>query len=250
MTGSRRGIGRAIALHLGRAGFDVVLNGLGDAASVADLLAELGAAGVDGHYVPADVASRDGRAALITSARERFGRLHLLVNNAGVAPDVRADILDATEESYERVMRVNLQGPYFLTQSVARWMIEQRSAGDAGPYAIVNIGSMSAEAASVARGEYCISKAGVGMATRLWAVRLAEHGIGVYEIRPGLIRTDMTAGVAAKYDALIAEGVVPERRWGTPDDVGAAVGMLARGELPYATGQILHLDGGLLLPRL
>ena len=172
------------------------------------------------------------------------------MNNAGVAPSVRADLLEAGEESFDRLLRVNLKGPYFLTQSVARWMIEQKEASDDWTGCIVNVTSVSATVASPNRGEYCVSKAGLAMASRLWAVRLAELGIPVYEVRPGIIRTDMTAGVAGTYDALIADGLVPERRWGTPEDVGRAVAVLAAGEMPYATGAVLVVDGGLTLPRL
>ncbi len=182
--------------------------------------------------------------------RERLGRLHVLVNNAGVAPEVRADLLEAGEESFDRVLRVNLKGPYFLTQSVARWMVEQRGAVADYAGCIVNVTSISATVASPSRGEYCVSKAGLAMASRLWAVRLAELGIAVYEVRPGIVDTDMTAGVRERYDALIRAGLVPERRWGTPEDVGRAVAALATGEMPYATGAVLVVDGGLTLPRL
>ncbi len=174
----------------------------------------------------------------------------MLVNNAGVAPSVRADVLDAGEESFERLLRVNLQGPYFLTQAVARFMIEQKERDAAWTGAIVNVTSVSATVASTNRGDYCVSKAGLAMASQLWAVRLAEHGIPVYEVRPGIVRTDMTAGVAAKYDALIESGVVPQRRWGEPDDVGRVVAALARGDAPYSTGAVIVVDGGLTIPRL
>ncbi len=239
VTGGARGIGRAIAEALARENHDV---------AIADL--QEGPPGGDAFFVRADVADAASRAALFEAVRKRFGRLHVLVNNAGVAPKVRADILEASEESYERVMRINLQGPYFLTQAAARWMIEQKQADDAFTGCIINISSISAEVASPSRGEYCLSKAGVAMATRLWAVRLAEFGIPVYEIRPGIIRTDMTAGVKEKYDKLIAEGLLLQPRWGTPEDVGKAAAMLARGDLAYATGQILNLDGGLTVGRL
>jgi NAD(P)-dependent dehydrogenase (short-subunit alcohol dehydrogenase family) len=174
----------------------------------------------------------------------------VLVNNAGVAPFNRTDLLEATEESFVRLMRINLKGPYFLTQVVARWMIEQHETDANFAGVIVNVSSVSATAASVNRGDYCISKAGLAMATQLWAVRLAEFGICVYEVRPGVIRTDMTEGVKEKYDRLIAEGLTVERRWGTPEDVGRAVAVLAKGELSYATGNVIHVDGGLSLRRL
>ena len=201
-------------------------------------------------YVAADVSSRGDRQRLLETIEKHFDKLNVLVNNAGIAPRVRADVLDASEESFDEVISVNLKGPYFLTQAVARWMIRQRQADPFFRGCIINIGSISATVASLPRGEYCISKAGIAMATRLWAVRLAEFGIGVYEIRPGIIATDMTAAVKSKYDALIAGGLLLEKRWGTPDDVGRAAAMLARGDLPYASGSVLVLDGGLTLPRL
>jgi len=172
------------------------------------------------------------------------------VNNAGVAPKVRADILEATEESYDWVMNINLKGPYFLTQAVANWMIAQckKDADFAG--CIVNISSISATVASPSRGEYCLSKAGVSMATRLWATRLGEFNIPVYEVRPGVIKTDMTATVQEKYDKLIAEGLMVQARWGYPEDIGKAVASLVRGDLAYSTGQVIMVDGGMTLQRL
>jgi NAD(P)-dependent dehydrogenase (short-subunit alcohol dehydrogenase family) len=187
---------------------------------------------------------------LLETIEKHFGKLNVLVNNAGIAPRVRADVLEASEDSFDELISVNLKGPYFLTQMIARWMILQKNTDSAFRGCIINIGSISATVASVTRGEYCISKAGIAMATRLWAVRLAEFGIAVYEIRPGIIATDMTAAVKSKYDALIAGGLLLEKRWGTPDDVGKAAAMLARGDLPYASGSALILDGGLTLPRL
>jgi NAD(P)-dependent dehydrogenase (short-subunit alcohol dehydrogenase family) len=201
-------------------------------------------------YAQADISDTAARAKLMLAVREKFGRLHVLVNNAGVAPKVRADILEATEESFEWVLKVNLQGPYFLTQQCAQWMIEQKKTGPDWRGCVVNISSVSATVASVNRGEYCISKAGLAMATQLWAARLGEFDIPVYEIRPGLIQTDMTAAVHGKYDQLIAAGLLAQSRWGEPDDVGKAVAVLARGELGYSTGQVLMVDGGLTLRRL
>ncbi len=187
---------------------------------------------------------------MLASIRKRFGRLDVLVNNAGVAPDVRADILQAGPESFDRLININLRGPYFLTQACANWMIEQQSASPDFRGVVVNVSSVSANVASVNRGDYCISKAGVAMATQLWAVRLAEFGIDVFEVRPGIIATDMTAGVTEKYDKLIAGGLTLNKRWGTPQDVGRAVAMLAAGKLTYATGQVLVVDGGLTNRRL
>jgi NAD(P)-dependent dehydrogenase (short-subunit alcohol dehydrogenase family) len=187
---------------------------------------------------------------MLHEIKTRFGCLNVLVNNAGVAPKTRADILEATEESYDRVMNINLKGPYFLTQAVAGWMIAQRQESPDFKGCIANISSISATVASPSRGEYCLSKAGVSMATQLWAVRLGEFGIPVYEVRPGVIQTDMTAVVKHKYDKLIAEGLTVQPRWGFPQDVGKVVASLARGDFPYSTGQVIMVDGGLTLQRL
>jgi NAD(P)-dependent dehydrogenase (short-subunit alcohol dehydrogenase family) len=217
---------------------------------VAAILGELDTLGVPWRYAQGDVSSTADRAQLLDTVRREFGRLDVLVNNAGVASPGRKDLLDADEAAWDQVLGVNLKGPYFLTQAAARWMIEQRRIDAAFRGVIVNISSVSAEVVSVNRGDYCISKAGLTMATRLWASRLAEYGIDVYGVQPGVIRSDMTAGVAEKYDRLIAAGGTLEPRWGTPEDVGRAVAALVRGELPYATGQILKIDGGLTIPRL
>jgi NAD(P)-dependent dehydrogenase (short-subunit alcohol dehydrogenase family) len=250
VTGGSRGIGRGIAEALADSGFDLAINGVRDAAEVARVVDALTDRGVDVCYFRGDVSQAADREAIVDAVRRRFGRLDVLVNNAGVAPNVRADILEATEESFDRVVGINLKGPYFLTQLVARWMIEQHQANDGYRGEIVNVSSVSATEASINRGDYCISKAGVAMATQLWAHRLAEFGIAVYEVRPGIITTDMTAPVKEKYDRLIANGLTVENRWGTPEDIGRAVAMLARGELTYATGNVLHIDGGLTLRRL
>jgi NAD(P)-dependent dehydrogenase (short-subunit alcohol dehydrogenase family) len=250
VTGGTRGIGLGIARCLAEEGFDLVLCGLREEPRVAPALEELRKKGAEALYVLADVGEKPDRERLITAVRERFGRLHVLVNNAGVAPAVRADLLEAGEESFDRLLRINLRGPYFLTQAVARWMIDQKRSQPGFSGCIVNVTSMSATVASTNRGEYCMSKAGLAMATRLWAVRLAEFDIPVYEVRPGIIRTDMTAAVADRYDRLIGEGLVPQARWGEPEDVGRVVAMLARGELTYSTGAVLVVDGGLTIPRL
>jgi NAD(P)-dependent dehydrogenase (short-subunit alcohol dehydrogenase family) len=239
-----------VARALAAEGFDLVLCGRRGEAEVGEVLAELRAAGAAVGYERADVGERADRARLVSALRERFARLHVLVNNAGLAPRERLDLLEATEESFERILRVNLQGPYFLTQALARFMLEQRRADPAWTGCIVNVTSMSATVASTNRGEYCVSKAGLAMASRLFAVRLAAEGIPVYEVRPGIIRTDMTAPVAGKYDRLIGEGLVPQGRWGLPEDVGRVVGALARGDAPYSTGAVVAVDGGLTLPRL
>jgi 3-oxoacyl-[acyl-carrier protein] reductase len=250
VTGGSRGIGLGIAEALAESSFDLAINGLRDAAAVGDIVQSLMDRGAEVLYCRGDVAIAAERQAILDAVRTRFGRLDVLVNNAGVAPTTRADILEASEQSFDRLISINLKGPYFLTQLAARWMIEQRGADAAISGVIVNISSVSATEASINRGDYCISKAGVAMATQLWAHRLAEFGIAVYEVRPGIIATDMTAAVKEKYDKLIAEGLTVENRWGLPEDVGRAVAMLARGDLTYATGNVLNIDGGLTLRRL
>jgi 3-oxoacyl-[acyl-carrier protein] reductase len=250
VTGGARGIGLGIARRLAADGFNLAVNGRRDEADVGDALAELRTAGAEVLYCQADVADAERRQKMVGAIRSKFGRLDVLVNNAGVAPELRADLMDATEESFDRLIGINLKGPYFLTQLVARWMAEQRQADNAFAGVVVNVSSVSATVASTSRGDYCISKAGVAMATKLWAARLAEFGIQIYEIRPGLITTDMTASVKEEYDELIADGLTLDPRWGTPDDVGRAVAVLARGELSYATGNVFRIDGGLTLARL
>jgi NAD(P)-dependent dehydrogenase (short-subunit alcohol dehydrogenase family) len=250
VTGGTRGIGLGIALKLAEAGFTLVITGRRTGEEVQPVLHRLGQHSSQSIYLQADVALAADRQRLLQTIETRFGRLDLLVNNAGIAPRIRADVLDAAEESFNELIATNLRGPYFLTQAVAAWMIRQRANHPLAQRSIINIGSVSATVASVNRGDYCISKAGIAMATKLWAVRLAEYGIAVYEVRPGIIETDMTEGVKGKYDALIEGGILLEKRWGTPEDVGAAVSVLARGELSYATGAVLVLDGGLTLARL
>jgi 3-oxoacyl-[acyl-carrier protein] reductase len=217
---------------------------------VKPVLDELRQHGTNVHYSAADIARPDDRARLVDDVRARAGAVNALVNNAGRAPRVRADLLDATEESFEDLVRTNLQGPYFLTQAIARDQLDRRRADPSFEASIIFITSVSAEMASVNRGEYCVSKAGLSMAVRLFALRLAEHGIPVYEVRPGIIATDMTAAIRDSYDRRIDDGLVPDRRWGHPGDVGRVVTALARGDLPYATGSVIHVDGGLSVPRL
>ena len=214
VTGGRRGIGFGIARHLAADGFDVAICGTSAESDSAEAAAALAAEGGEALYVQADISNPDDRAALLAGVRERFGRLDCLVNNAGVAPRVRADILEAGEEEFERLMRINLQGPYFLSQAVGNWMAEQKGADAAFAGSIVFITSISASVASINRGEYCISKAGLAMAAKLFAVRMAEFGVGVYDVRPGIIATDMTAKVKDAYDTLLAEGLALQRRWG------------------------------------
>ncbi|HAK96896.1 MAG TPA: 3-ketoacyl-ACP reductase [Planctomycetes bacterium] len=249
VTGGTRGIGLGIARALAAEGFSLCLNGVRDESKVAEALGELRRT-TDVVYAAADIGTAEGRARVIEACRRAFGRLDMLVNNAGVAPAVRADLLDASEESFDAVIAVNLKGPYFLSRDAAKWMREERREDPARACAIVNIGSISAYTASVNRGEYCVAKAGLGMATKLFAARLAEDGINVYELRPGIVATDMTAGVKEKYDRLIAGGVTPIRRWGTPEDVGAAVVAIARGLLPFSTGAVIDVDGGFHLRTL
>ncbi len=250
VTGGTRGIGLGIARALAREGWDLVLSGIRPAAEIAPVIAELQALGGTVTYLAADVSSRDARAALAAAVRTRYGAINALVNNAGRAPRVRADLLEATEESFEELMRTNLQGPYFLTQALSRDMLVRRQADHTFRAAIVFVTSVSAEMASPNRGEYCVSKAGLSMAAKLFATRLAPNGIDVYEVRPGIISTDMTAGVRQVYDERIADGLVPAQRWGHPEDVGRAVAALVRGDVPYATGSVIHVDGGLAVPRL
>jgi NAD(P)-dependent dehydrogenase (short-subunit alcohol dehydrogenase family) len=250
VTGGTRGIGLGIARALAREGWDLVLNGLRPPADVTPVVNELRALGRDVTYSAADVSSTHARATFVDGIRSRYGALNAIVNNAGRGPRVRADLLDATEDSFEELLRTNLQGPYFLTQALAKDIVAKREADATFRASIVFVTSVSAEMASPNRGEYCVSKAGLAMAVQLFAVRLAEHGIPVYEVRPGIINTDMTAGVRDVYDRRIESGLVPERRWGQPEDVGKAVVSLVRGDLPYATGTIIHIDGGLSLSRL
>lgn len=248
ITGGSRGIGAGIARALVEDGFAVAITGRRTEEQVLPFLSELRSIQPEAIYLAADVADAEARSRLLESVRQRFGRLDVLVNNAGIAPRVRADILEETEESYDEVLGTNLKGPFFLTQQAARWMMQQDKS--ATHRAIINVSSISATVASVNRASYCVSKAGVAMATSLWAVRLAEYGIGVYEIRPGIVATDMTSVVQAKYDSLIASGLLLEKRWGTPEDIGRAARMLARGDLAYSTGAVLMLDGGLTVARL
>ena len=247
VTGGTRGIGLGIARALAREGWSLAVCGLRAREHVTDVIGELSANGGDVQYWPADIGSHSDRTQLLASVVAHFGSLHALVNNAGRAPRVRADLLAATEESFEEVVRTNLQGPYFLTQAVARMFVQQ-PAGTSR--AIVFVTSVSAEMATPHRGEYCVSKAGLSMAAKLFATRLAPDRIPVYEVRPGVIATDMTAGVKEMYDKRIAEGLIPEGRWGQPEDIGRAVAALLRGDVSYATGTIFTVDGGLSIPRL
>lgn len=251
VTGGGRGIGAGIVDALAAESWNVAFCGRTEPEKMQARCAEIEAKyNVRALYVQCDVSDRDDRAAMFDKVLAEFGELNALVNNAGVAPLERADILNATEESYDRVMNINLKGPYFLTQLVANYMVKQKTANPDFNAAIINVCSVSATVASVSRGEYCLSKAGVAMATMLWAVRLAEYDIPVFEIRPGIIKSDMTAAVTAKYDKLIAEGLTLQPRWGLPEDVGKAAAAFLRGDFPYSTGQSVNVGGGMELGRL
>jgi NAD(P)-dependent dehydrogenase (short-subunit alcohol dehydrogenase family) len=250
VTGGGRGIGRGIVIALAKAGWQVAFSYRGNTEAAQATLAEIVAAGGEGLAVQADGSSTADRAKLVGAVLEQFGGIDLLVNNAGMAPRVRNDLLEMSEASYDEVMETNLKGAFFLTQHVARVMVEQQRAEPDKMPVIINIGSISSDTSSTNRGEYCISKAGMSMMTLLFADRLAAEGIRVYEVRPGIIETDMTAGVKAKYDKSIAEGLLPIRRWGQPEDVARAVVALAEGVLPYSTGEVIHVDGGFHIRRL
>ena len=249
ITGGSRGIGFGIAKHLAQNGFDLAVNGVREEKAVANALQELRNTGADILYCQGDVSLTDDRKKIVEQVKNHFGKLHVLVNNAGVAPKERKDILETTEESFDRLMATNLKSAYFLSQHVANWMIEQKKADTSFTSCIINISSVSATVAHVNRGEYCVSKAGMSMITKLFAVRLGEFDIPVYEVRPGVIDTDMTVSVKEKYDKLFEEGIAVQKRWGYPDDVGKAVSALVLGNFPYSTGQVIMVDGGITLSR-
>jgi 3-oxoacyl-[acyl-carrier protein] reductase len=250
VTGGTRGIGFGIARALAGDGWDLALCGLRSEAAVTGAIETLRQSGAAVLYTATDLAVAADRARLIAAVRGRFGVVNALVNNAGRGSRVRLDLLDAQEDDFEALLRVNLQAPYFLAQAVARDQVERRRADPAFDASIVFVTSVSAEMVSVNRGDYCVSKAGLSMAARLFAVRLADAGIAVYEVRPGIVDTDMTRPVHDAYDRRIAEGLVPARRWGTPEDVGRIVAALLREPASYATGTVIHVDGGLSIPRL
>jgi 3-oxoacyl-[acyl-carrier protein] reductase len=261
ITGASRGIGRGIALELAKLGYDLVINYARNAEAAKktakDCIAAARKAGrtIRAEICQADISKSPGRRKLVEFTRSTFGWISLLVNNAGVAPDVRADILEASEQSFDRLMAINVKGPYFLTQQVGKWMIEQVCSPQPAARApirlkIITITSISAYTASTNRGDYCVSKAALSMLTPLFATRLAANGINVYEIRPGIIATDMTGPVKEKYDRLIADGLTPIQRWGTPEDVGRAVAAVASDAFPFSTGEVINVDGGFHLRRL
>lgn len=250
VTGGTRGIGLGVAIELAKSGFDLAVNGVREEAAVKPVLEDLMKLGVQVIYVRGDVSNKDDRQRMINEIISRFGKINVLINNAGIAPPERKDILEATEESFEYVLKVNLQGPYFLTQLVANEMIGYKMENPEDFFCIVNVSSVSAIVASTNRGEYCISKAGIAMATKLWAARLGEFNIPVYEIQPGVIKTDMTSGVQEKYDRLFQQGLAIQQRWGTPEDIGKVAAAMALGNMPYSTGQVVMVDGGMTVQRL
>src|SRR5271163_3437538 len=255
VTGSSRGLGRGVAETLAQAGFSVAIHYASNkeaaettAASCKKLAPH---AGQKFAIVGGNIGLAADRQRLFDEVLTAYGHLDALVNNAGVAPRVRADITEATEEIFDEVVGINLKGPYFLSQLAARyWLANPGRSRIRGGYKLLFVTSLSASTASINRGEYCISKAGLAMATQLWAVRLADVGVQVMELRPGIMATDMTAGVKEKYDKLLAEGLVPQKRWGEPKDVGLAVKAILEGHFPFSTGDVINVDGGFHLRRL
>ena len=250
ITGGSRGIGLGIAKELAKAGYNLAINGVRHQEAVQPILNELKNLGVEVIYAREDISKKEDRQQIFKTVISEFGELNVLVNNAGVAPKEREDILNASEESFEYVLDINLKGPYFLTQLFANHMVEKKKKNPGFACSIINVSSVSATVASVNRGEYCISKAGIAMATKLWAARLGEFNIPVYEIQPGIIKTDMTSGVTQKYDTLFEQGLTIQKRWGLPEDVGKVAAAMATEMLPYSTGQVVLVDGGLTIQRL
>jgi 3-oxoacyl-[acyl-carrier protein] reductase len=249
VTGGSRGIGLGIVKSLATQGFDIAINGVRPIEAIEDVIETIKAMGVDVIYCQGNIAVMADRKKILKQVKDHFGRLNILVNNAGIAPKERRDVLNTSEESFDEVIDTNLKGTYFLTQEAANWMIAQKKVSSDVECCIINVTSISATVASVNRGEYCVSKAGLSMVTQLFAVRLGEYDIPVYEVRPGIINTDMTAGVKEKYDYLIVKGLCVQPRWGQPDDVGKCISALASGNFPYSTGQVFMVDGGLTIPR-
>jgi NAD(P)-dependent dehydrogenase (short-subunit alcohol dehydrogenase family) len=245
VTGGRRGIGRGVCLALASAGFDIAIVDLEDDEASRATLADIRTNGVDARFVQGDIAAIATHASIVESVYDAFGTIDCLVNNAGVSVHKRGDLLDVAPDSFDRVIGINLRGTFFLTQAAARRMVAEQRRPDAPVRSIVTISSINAWLVGVDRGEYCIAKSGLTMLTKLFAVRLAAHGIHTYEVRPGIIETDMTAPAREKYDRLIGAGLTPVARWGTPDDIGAAVAALATGAVPFSTGDAYHVDGGM-----
>jgi NAD(P)-dependent dehydrogenase (short-subunit alcohol dehydrogenase family) len=250
VTGGTRGIGLGIAQALAAKGWSLALNGMRPGEDVLAIIDDLKSYSVDVIYAQGNIGDDNDRARMVHQIVEHYGTVHALINNAGVAPTVRADLLETTPESYDRVMDINLRGPFFLSQALANHMIDAKAKSIDSFFTIVNVSSISATVASINRGEYCLSKAGLSMMTKLFATRLGEHNIPVYEVRPGVILTDMTGPVKAKYDKLFEEGLAVQKRWGYPEDIGKAVASLLDGDFPYSTGQVFMIDGGLTIERL
>lgn len=255
VTGASRGLGRGIAVEAAKRGYSAVINYAKDKKSALETVSICAANRLSKAqmFVPvqADIGESSHVKKLVKKALSELGRIDAVVNNAGVAPKVRRDLTEMTEESFSDVLRINLQGPFFLTQRVANyWLNESPSPLLPGGFKVIFVSSTSADQTSLNRGEYCISKAGLAMVNKLWAMRLAEHGVQVYELRPGIMATDMTSGVKDKYDRLLSEGLVPLKRWGTAEDVGKAAGALLSGQFPFSTGEVIYVDGGLHIQRL
>lgn len=250
ITGASRGIGNAVAVRLAQEGYAIAAAGTSEEKDIAGNLDKIRIEGQPVIYIKGNIADKAQRKMIIERVLESFGRLDVLVNNAGVAPRTRKDILDMEEESMDYVLGINLKGTFFLTQLAANEMIREIKSGVIANPMIINISSISAYVSSTQRGEYCISKAGVSMITQLFADRLAEYGINVYEIRPGVIRTEMTSTVSGKYDMLIENGLTPIKRWGEPEDVANAVSVLCSGKLGFSTGEVINVDGGFHIRRL
>lgn len=249
VTGGSRGIGLGIAKALAAEGWSLAINGVRPEEAVQETMKELRATGAETIYAQGDIGSSEDRSRMIEEVVAHYGQLNALINNAGVAPKERGDLLDMSETSYDRVLNINLKGTFFLSQLAAREMVSKKQDDPNFSACIVNISSVSATMVSVNRGQYCISKAGMSMVTQLFANRLAAEGIPVYELRPGVIKTDMTSVVTEKYDKLIAEGLTLQPRWGFPEDIGKGVAAVVRGDFPYSTGQVIMIDGGLSQPR-
>ena len=250
ITGGTRGIGLGIAQKLAQEGIDLALNGVRSQSSVEDVISELRKEGIQVEYFPGNIAEKNDRDSILKGIKEKFGHLNFLINNAGVAPRVRADVLEVEEEDFDHLMGINLRGTFFLTQAIVRWMVEQKNSSPSSDFSVVTITSVSAKLASTNRVAYCMAKSGLSMMSQVFAVRLASQKIPVYEIQPGVIETDMTEKVKDIYEEKIAHGLTLESRMGTPEDVGKVVASLVRGDFPYATGQIIAVDGGLMVGRL
>ncbi|OOG74291.1 3-ketoacyl-ACP reductase [Algoriphagus sp. A40] len=250
ITGGTRGIGLGIAKKLAQEGIDLALNGVRAESEVSGVLEELLKSGVRVEYFPGNIAQKADRESILNGVKAKFGTINFLINNAGVAPRIRADVLEVVEEDFDHLMDINLKGTFFLSQAFARWMTEIRKSDADIPLSIVSITSVSAVLASTNRAAYCMAKAGLSMMSKVLAVRLAEFNIPVYEIQPGVIETDMTEKVKSVYQERIEKGLTLEPRMGQPEDIGKVVAALLRGDLPYATGQILVLDGGMMVGRL